>query len=664
MRKTSTLSSVPTEAVIRTLQDEMTAPPINLHGLRTTNGIIRKISQLTSHGISSIACLLFFGLSTKEIPLWPFGLPFALAAYAVNYMQMVVVDQISISRYLHYIKNLVLAVRNGRTGIEELLGVHELENSSEKFLEGSKNIFNFLIHEIPKLIILRYVSAIPGSLARQVGWLDRENYETFLQWAIMAMLEPSVHDRIYDLRLPAFTDSGIRDEETQKLRKAVREILRQNCRDAQDHLTDSKNLVEQIQYQSEHPDLFLEALHYSNNTDSIHLLSSPRTSTIQALLAGFLALVYVLSNAGNYRATWENNADPMAQRIGSILGDAGFGTFMALRAAEALAHLLNNPRHFVTFCRQEWRKLLLFGVSIAIAAFTVGSTLSVSHEEEIPLPDLFIILGTIFDNTNFTLEILLALLTNWLFRNRESNSPQHQSAVLDRFFEELEKELNQLSDSEFLDYLSQVNTDTSCLEQYLEYFYKIFPWAENLIASQIISALKKNPHEAIETINKTGRFGKQRITLELGASALTMLVATAGFISSENTIPHILCQYLAPAVSIPIGIATTGLFGRHQHSTRRIEENSTTYAPIDESDSPEQSVCEPPHFTITAAKYIALLGLPLGVKYLGELASEWAFVNIFNLPPETAEVFGELAGTVLATVGAGLITHSMTQSMR
>ena len=633
------------------------------------NSIDALIDKLAFIGANALSwtSILYFALSTQDDSLpsgWSRWVVFATASGLSNYLQMFVVQKESIVRYLTYIKNFLQALWNGRHGIEELLGIAELANTRKKITAGVSNILRFILTEGAKWTILNFISALPSSLAKEVSWLNNDLFIKWLQVAVFFMLEPSVHERLLNINymIPSITDYAMTNDEIKKLRHTFTRILWQNCHDAQDINEPAEHFLE-----CEINQFLPRILNFSRKNK---IFDSKRDLYLETALTIIFTTCYLGSNAGNYRATFENTADPIEYRLASIFGDSGFGFFMALRAANNLVFALDH--RVGIFFRHEWRKIVISIISTGIAALTIGSTIAVSKHEHISffVGTILTIIGTIFDNATFSTEIAIELETKQAFKSAPSN--RQQRAIVAYTYEHLIKKLDQLPDCQFINYMQAVCHKHADPEElfngYTTYFNRQLPWTKYLPTFEIVDTLYKQPVEAMQAINRSGKFGLKQKMLDGSATLMAMTMAALSFIPLSDFTFQIFSQYIFPVAAVPTGLAVIGLFHCCSDESRQGLNEHRALLNSEEQSEPSQIPDEIPrseHWVIRGSTYIFAIAVPLGLKYLAEqLIAYWIMQNIFDLDSASAHEYSKYIGNGVATASSGLITHQLAFGMR
>jgi len=180
----------------------------------------------------SMTAVLYFGLSLNDFKDGWYSWIFAVASFITNYFQTMVVDQIALQRYLNYLNILGVTIKEGGKDIQKLLHVSEIKEPKMKWLIAQKMSFNFSSSSA-ELWALYFISIVPASLAREVDWLDDPRFEHILHLTTMLMLEPSLHDRMQNIRMPSLTHAMMLNDEIKKCRLVLDEILCENCWDAE-----------------------------------------------------------------------------------------------------------------------------------------------------------------------------------------------------------------------------------------------------------------------------------------------------------------------------------------------------------------------------------------------------------------------------------------------
>lgn len=607
--------------------------------------------------ITSLPAILYYGLSLNDFKDGWYRWVFASASFITNYFQMMVVDQITLKRYANYLKT-VLTIP-----FSDLLNITHITETRHKIFIGTKNVVQFSVYEIAKWCMLYYISIVPASLARQVDWLNFPDIEKMFHIATMLMLEPSLHDRLQELRLPSFTHTALVKDEIHKLRQLFNDILIENEWDARAdlHSISSQLLLNAINTNDYNPECLLsDALSVSRHK-SKKILLDPKIFYLHGIIAFIFIAFESMANAGNYRATWENPDMPLIYHIGSILGDFGFGVFIALRAAESLTqtvtHILSDSQNYF-----ELRKMLLALVSLGISSLTIGSALSVSTKEHMGywVGFLGVLLGTILDNGIFLNETLQSWENKITLRLKKT-SVRHQRAELDYFYKHLRKNYQNLSDSQFVQLLKEaVETDPFLFEGYELCFQKSFPWSyKKNTPAEIIQTLALNPDRAMDVINTSGRFGIKRKKIEWLACFTAAFLTGGVWIQTNDPYLHMLFHVVFPLMGIPAALTVETLMSPPlSQGTPLLEEDS-----MDESQNELDALQnETSKSAFLTAFTLAVLGQ--GVKYGSQFVIRWIASNIFDQSDPDSEVYSECASNLIGTAVTFAFTHSLVTSLR
>jgi uncharacterized membrane protein YdcZ (DUF606 family) len=600
-------------------------------------------AQLGAIGLS-FASLVFFGLSLNEEDL-PSGSVrgiFAFAAFAANAAQISVSGKIALQRNLNYLKHFILAIAKGRVGIKELF-------------HSKRKAAYFIATEITKWVVLYFVSNMAPSLALQVDWFQSDSTRIYIQTAIMMMLEPAIHDRIHDFALPIVTTDQIVKDERNKFRQTYYKILNLNALAARDKRILETELLDMIDSRNHHGIIHKILAPSRDNTAS--LLSDARAYFGIGITA-FLAIIYFMSNTGAYIQTINNPDADVASRYGSVFGDTCFGIFMAIRGGTAIADLWGQLR---TWAYRHPRRAMLTIVSTGIACLTIGSTLAPNEEAGMPWWILIGgVAGTIFDNTYFLTELMTEAEASLALHSKNRDGERHQRAIIEYYYHELQKAYDEMSDVQFLACLYNVTrANPTSFTGYETYFYKKLPWAKDNskigTITDIIGHLKSPAINAIAVIDHNGQFGVKRHCIELGGSAVAMLVIGLGLIPAEQPTAVIFSQFFIPIIAVPIGLGVIGLFSncwRKQNTPKM--------------SVPKQTI-EVSAQTLTThnlLKTAIALGLPISVKYGAKIPLSWILANIFGASADDAETMSTHIADTFSVITAGALTHHTAVSMR
>jgi len=626
--------------------------------------VIFWLSHLSAVPLAAIPAVLYLGLSEDNFKSGVERYVFASASFFVNYVQVLIVQQKTLKRYLFYVKNFSNAIAGGSRGIRQLLKIHESSETSTKIYGITKSIFGFLFKEVIKWTILVYASMLPPSLAKEVYWLNHKVYKQILRASIIIFLQEAVHERIENFKLPAIMPADILQGEIRQFRDTLSSILKFNQYDAMDNQNHHQAQVNAILEKKEAYGLFTHALNISRGCGHLDFFSSNKAFYMGAVITLLLTTFYSAANAGNYSETYSNLADPIEGRIGSIFVDFLFGLYMAIETGLALGFHLRRLKAII---RNHKPEICCLIVAMTISSLTVGSTLDVAKNQGMPLfIKILTIPGTIFDNANFLVLLFFSLiLMTRCLKNKDR-------VKLANFYEQFRNTLDSLSDSEFMDYI----LDVSIIEGggfigYEDYLYQQVRWTEHSSIQNILLTLRDPPLKAASAINQGGRFGLLRRTEELLASLLTMWVCSLAIMPSSSKIVRIILDYICPAASIPIGIITISLFG-HYNPRRppqlRRRTNRATIENIEEDTHAvtinQDAECGLPFVLSTRIKSVLLLAFPVAVKYCAYATSHWVYTHIFKQNYAEAEKASNYTAAAVASIGSFAITKSIAVRMR
>lgn len=359
------------------------------------------------------------------------------------------------------------------------------------------------------------------------------------------LLEHGLHDFLQRLlTMPPVTTKSIVTAEYRKLRAVAQKLIERASSAAQDNpKANAECIVEKVYQNDSNINLFKEALTIlnsspssfhndieKNNIENRHVVhddtepfinSHQSTAFATPLLekifhsTGFvfistivLLMLYVIADIGNYRATFEDSENfTFSQRIFSVLLDAFFGIFLAVDTAK-------HAHHLIRICKQRTPALLSL-LAISSSILTTAALVdtaekkvfkSTEHknisEGQQPLFLSFVIIGGMFTNGKYLVEVILRLYFSWWLYCGKRETPTHQSAVIqevfanynERFFKDPDLvDTGVLDHEELIDLLLDIYNQQPDLfsPEIVDYFREQFPWGYDKNIKEILESLRK-----------------------------------------------------------------------------------------------------------------------------------------------------------------------------
>lgn len=607
------------------------------------------------------------GLTIEDANLpsgWPRYAFFATASGGLNFLQALAVTKAAFNHYANLSGSIFSTLRGkclskNREQSENLENM-EISNSQNNTSLEIKNILYACFKEVITHAMLLYMSEQLPTLASDVSWLKPIPRQVF--WALnMISMQSSIFDLLTKLSTtpPALTNRGIVEEEIKKIRNFFSRYLTNTSRFVQDN--HDLNFIEEVST----PEGFLRLFESDPSCTKPNSLYWNGMLTIAK--AGLL-LCYISANIGSYQKIYTTNEIALSKRLGSIGGDIAFGFVMTGIAERVISALYN--RIFILF-RYEWRKMLIGLLGIAAAGLTVGSTLEVNKEANIPvLAGLYLAaLGVIFDNSVYP--ILCGI--NWENRRtyaaRNRDTRRYQRAAISIYYDALITKLENLSDKHFLLLLKDAYSKRPDLfNSLLQDIQKECPWAKSLNFLEILNTLtKENIVEAMQVIDRSGHFGLQRKGIEAIVSAFSFLIATLKFFPQSHSIVSYLFQ-LSPVVSVPVGIGVISLFkkGPQQNCTERtpllsnqLHDTSNQVHDISKKDDQNWKT-----IANSFCKLCILSAFPLAVGEATKNMLFFGLTTIFGAKPEDINENVEIAANTVSALTSAYVVNRVGKYMR
>lgn len=604
-------------------------------------------------GCSSV---LFVGLSLNDFQSGWIRWVFPLPSFLVNYVRMLEVDQIALTRYLIYLQILTRLFREPK----KFRNILNLQGAPNKRIVTK--VFFFLTKEGIKLTTIYYISDLLSALVEEVSWLNSKAMRFFLHFATMVMLEPPVHDRLQDLRFPKLNNYDIVKQEIRKFRSIFSAILEQNKKEAlsnincpDERLQELWQLINDSSFQSTK----LWSALISGNKKNVSILQSPLIAYLKHCISISFMFLYGIGESANYRATWTDPDIGWPGRVGSVLGDFVFGIFLAFFCADAVIDVLSYGfKNF--FCENALIHLSIVAFSLACAGLTIPSALSVSKEQDMPFlaGTIGVSLGTLFDNSAFLMEILFKKTTLLAFKNPQNR--QHSRAAIIYLYQIVQKQLDTLSDASFLNVLSIVLCQQPyLLDSYDLYIHDQLGWSVDYTIPNIVTILSKPASVAMLAINRSNHFGYYQRMKELAAAAIAFTLASAqlglDLLPPLKTGTALLFCHCLAAVSVSTALAiNTYCFPKQKQKN---------LAPIENMPQANSAILplapvNPFHRVLhSSIKTLLYSVTPLLVRYCILLISRWSFHYIFTQGPDNSQHYGEITGDIAMGISAATLVH-------